>query len=100
MDAEPIASACRLVRGIEIGGETLATAIFAQTGLSGELLKLKETRAVSTGAAPSFFCHRSERARLGVTRPRLRAGSRPSRRTGEDLPETISFRRCAAEVFV
>jgi len=27
-------------------GETLATAMFAQTGLSGEFLKLKETRAL------------------------------------------------------
>jgi trimethylamine---corrinoid protein Co-methyltransferase len=52
IDAESIASAQRLVRGIEArgieerGGETLATAMFAQTGLSGEFLKLKETRAL------------------------------------------------------
>jgi trimethylamine:corrinoid methyltransferase-like protein len=46
LDAESIASAHRLVRGIEIRGETLATAMFAQTGLSGEFLKLKETRAL------------------------------------------------------
>ena len=46
IDAESIASAQRLVRGIEVGGETLATAMFAQTGLSGEFLKLKETRAL------------------------------------------------------
>lgn len=55
MDAEWIASAQRLARGIEVQGEearadlgpseTLATAMFAQTGLSGEFLKLKETRA-------------------------------------------------------
>ncbi len=53
IDAESIASAQRLARGIEVRGEvrgddvsggTLATAAFAQTGLSGEFLKLKETR--------------------------------------------------------
>ena len=46
IDAELIASAYRLVCGVEMRGETLATAIFAQTGLSGEFLKLKETRAL------------------------------------------------------
>ena len=46
MDAESIASAQRLARGIEVRGESLATAMFAQTGLSGEFLKLKETRAL------------------------------------------------------
>jgi trimethylamine---corrinoid protein Co-methyltransferase len=47
IDAESIASAYRLVRrGVETReSETLATAMFAQTGLSGEFLKLKETRA-------------------------------------------------------
>jgi len=45
IDAESIASAQRLARGIEVRGESLATAMFAQTGLSGEFLKLKETRA-------------------------------------------------------
>ncbi|MGA8153028.1 MAG: trimethylamine methyltransferase family protein [Terriglobales bacterium] len=46
MDAESIASAFRLLRGVEMRGDTLATAMFAQTGLSGEFLKLKETRAL------------------------------------------------------
>ncbi|MGD1214863.1 MAG: trimethylamine methyltransferase family protein [Terriglobales bacterium] len=56
IDAEWIASAQRLARGIEVRGEevrgddvrreSLATAMFAQTGLSGEFLKLKETRAL------------------------------------------------------
>jgi trimethylamine--corrinoid protein Co-methyltransferase len=51
IDAESIASAYRLARGIEVRGgeaysETLATAMFAQTGLSGEFLKLKETRTL------------------------------------------------------
>jgi trimethylamine--corrinoid protein Co-methyltransferase len=46
IDGESIDSAYRLARGIEVRGETLATAMFAQTGLSGEFLKLKETRAL------------------------------------------------------
>jgi trimethylamine--corrinoid protein Co-methyltransferase len=46
IDAESIASAQRLTRGVEVRAETLATAMFAQTGLSGEFLKLKETRAL------------------------------------------------------
>ncbi len=44
IDAEAIASAQRLLRGIEVRGDTLATAAFAQAGLAGEFLKLKETR--------------------------------------------------------
>ena len=48
MDAESIASAQRLVRGIGDGvaGASLATGMFAQIGLSGNFLKLKETRAL------------------------------------------------------
>jgi len=66
IDAESIASAYRLARGIEVRSdkvhgekasddeargekgprETLATAMLAQIGLSGEFLKLKETRAL------------------------------------------------------
>ncbi|HVM91634.1 MAG TPA: trimethylamine methyltransferase family protein [Terriglobales bacterium] len=46
IDAEAIASAQRLIEGIEPRTETLATAMFAQTGLSGDFLKLKETRAL------------------------------------------------------
>jgi len=61
IDAESIASAYRLARGIEVRNDevrsdevrgddvrpqTLATAMFAQTGLSGEFLQLKETRAL------------------------------------------------------
>jgi trimethylamine:corrinoid methyltransferase-like protein len=44
-------------RGIEVPRETLATDMFAQTGLSGEFLKLKETRPFSAGAASSLQCH-------------------------------------------
>ena len=44
IDAEAIASAQRVARGIS--GETLALAAFAECGLSGEFLKLKETRSL------------------------------------------------------
>jgi trimethylamine--corrinoid protein Co-methyltransferase len=46
IDAEAIASAQRLLEGIEPRGETLALNAFAQTGLHGDFLKLKETRAL------------------------------------------------------
>jgi trimethylamine--corrinoid protein Co-methyltransferase len=44
IDAEAIASAQRLIKGIEPSGETLALDTFAQTRLHGDFLKLKETR--------------------------------------------------------
>ncbi len=46
IDAEAIASAQRLIRGIEPLTEALATAMFAQTGLRGDFLKLPETRSL------------------------------------------------------
>ena len=46
IDAEAIASAQRLIRGIEPLTESLATGMFAQTGLHGDFLKLKETRSL------------------------------------------------------
>jgi trimethylamine---corrinoid protein Co-methyltransferase len=46
IDAEAIASAQRLIQGIEPRGDSLATAMFAQTGLAGDFLKLKETRSL------------------------------------------------------
>jgi trimethylamine---corrinoid protein Co-methyltransferase len=46
VDAEAIASAQRLIAGIEPRGDSLATAMFAQIGLSGDFLQLKETRAL------------------------------------------------------
>ena len=46
IDAEAIASAQRLLEGIQGRGETLATAMFAQAGLAGDFLKLKETRTL------------------------------------------------------
>jgi len=46
IDAEAIASAQRLLAGVESRGETLALTAFAQTGLHGDFLKLKETRSL------------------------------------------------------
>jgi len=46
IDAEAIASAQRLIEGMEPRTDSLAVAVFAQTGLSGDFLKLKETRAL------------------------------------------------------
>jgi trimethylamine--corrinoid protein Co-methyltransferase len=108
IDAESIASAYRLARGIEVRGgevrgekvprETLATAMFARTGLSGEFLQLKETRALfrQEQHLPSPVIDRS--ARLGASERRLRASSYPSRRTGQQVSEANSFRRRAAKV--
>jgi trimethylamine---corrinoid protein Co-methyltransferase len=46
IDAEAISSAQRLIEGIEPRTESLAVAMFAETGLHGDFLKLKETRAL------------------------------------------------------
>ena len=46
IDAEAIASAQRLIAGIEPRGDSLAVAMFSQTGLHGDFLKLKETRSL------------------------------------------------------
>jgi len=44
IDAEAIASAQRLISGVQPRTDRLALAAFAQTGLHGDFLKLKETR--------------------------------------------------------
>jgi trimethylamine--corrinoid protein Co-methyltransferase len=46
VDAEIIASAQRLIGGIQPRSTHLATHLFAEIGLSGEFLKLRETRAL------------------------------------------------------
>ena len=46
IDAEAIASAQRLLAGVEVGTDILALSMFAKIGLSGDFLKLKETRAL------------------------------------------------------
>ena len=46
IDAEAIASALRLIEGVEPRTQPLALGMFAQTGLHGDFLKLKETRSL------------------------------------------------------
>jgi len=46
IDAEAIASAQRLIEGIQPRGVSLAVDMFAQTGLNGDFLRLKDTRAL------------------------------------------------------
>src|ERR1019366_2401345 len=46
IDAEAIASAQRLIEGIDARTDSLAVTMFAQTGLTGDFLKLKETRSL------------------------------------------------------
>jgi trimethylamine---corrinoid protein Co-methyltransferase len=62
IDAEAIASAQRLRRGLETSFPSFATHMFAQIGLSGDFLKLKETRTLfrSEQHFPSPVTHRGE----------------------------------------
>jgi trimethylamine--corrinoid protein Co-methyltransferase len=99
IDAESIASAQRLMRGIEVrgdgSGETLATAMFAQTGLSGEFLKLKETRVLfrQEQYLPSAVIDRSARGSEPptdvLTRARTRVDELVSLYRKPSLPEEV-----------
>jgi trimethylamine--corrinoid protein Co-methyltransferase len=101
IDAESIASAQRLARGIEVrgddvvGGESLATGMFAQTGLSGEFLKLKETRALfrQEQYLPSAVIDRSARGSEAATdiftRARTRVDELVSAYQKPSLPEDV-----------
>jgi trimethylamine--corrinoid protein Co-methyltransferase len=95
MDAESIASAQRLVRGVEVHGESLATAMFAQTGLSGNFLKLKETRALfrQEQYLPSPVTDRSARGSEPpsdiFTRARARVDELVSSYRKPSLPEDV-----------
>ncbi len=95
IDAESIASAYRLVRGVEMRGETLATAMFAQAGLSGEFLKLKETRALfrQEQHLPSPVIDRSARGSKppsdAFSRARARVDELVSRYQKPSLPEDV-----------
>lgn len=62
IDAEAIGSAQRLRRGVETSFSSFATQAFAQIGLSGDFLKLKETRTLfrSEQHFPSAVTHRGE----------------------------------------
>jgi len=96
IDAESIASACRLARGIEVrSDDTLATAMFAQTGLSGEFLKLKETRALFRREQylPSALIDRSARGSEPpndlLTRARTRVAELVTKYQKPTLPEEV-----------
>ncbi len=123
IDAESIASAYRLARGIEVRSnevrsnevrdevrgdafgddargekiprETLATAMFAQIGHSGEFLKLKETRALfrQEQHLPSPVIDRSARgsepARDVFTRARTRVDELVSKYRKPSLSEDV-----------
>ncbi|MGB9204118.1 MAG: trimethylamine methyltransferase family protein [Terriglobales bacterium] len=95
MDAESIASAQRLVRGVEVRGESLATAMFAQTGLSGNFLTLKETRALfrREQCLPSPVTDRSARGSEPpsdiFTRARARVDELVSSYRKPSLPEDV-----------
>jgi trimethylamine---corrinoid protein Co-methyltransferase len=74
VDAEAIASAQRLLQGIEPRGDSLALGVFAQIGLNGDFLKLKETRALfrSEQHFPSTIIQRGEDAPDILARARER----------------------------
>jgi len=105
IDAESIASAYRLARGIEVSAadvrshdarsQTLATAMFAQTGLSGEFLQLKETRTLfrQEQHLPSPVIDRSARGSEPpsdvFTRARTRVDDLLSKYRKPALPEEV-----------
>jgi len=95
IDAESIASAFRLLGGVEMRGKTLATAMFAQTGLSGEFLKLKETRALfrQEQHLPSPVIDRTARGSElpsdAFTRARARVDELVSMYQKPSLPEDV-----------
>lgn len=62
IDAEGIASAQRLCRGFETSFPKFATHMFAEIGLSGDFLKLKETRTLfrTEQHFPTSVTHRGE----------------------------------------
>ena len=78
IDAEAIASAQRLISGIVPRGDSLATGAFAQIGLSGEFLKLKETRALfrQEQQMPSDVIDRASRTEEPATDTFARARAR------------------------
>ena len=95
MDAESIASAQRLVRGVEVRGDEPGHRMFAQTGLSGNFLKLKETRALfrQEQYLPSPVTDRSARGSEPpsdiFTRARARVDELVSSYRKPSLPEDV-----------
>ena len=102
IDAEAIASAQRLIEGIEPRAESLAVAMFAQTGLRGDFLSLKETRALFRQEQhfPSAVIDRGASGVvsdiLGRTRERVEALVTDYRRP-EIFPELEQELLCFAE---
>jgi len=107
IDAEAIANAQRLIAGIEPRGEKLALDTFAQTGLHGDFLKLKETRLLFRKEQhfPSAVTDRSgdANAREILARARARVNElvsgyqRPQIMTQcEDAMLNIAFREAGA----
>jgi trimethylamine--corrinoid protein Co-methyltransferase len=80
IDAEAIASAHRLIEGIQPRGISLAVDRFAQTGLQGDFLKLKETPTLPQRAALSLSSHRPRTSISGRNHSRHSAACAPSRR--------------------
>jgi trimethylamine--corrinoid protein Co-methyltransferase len=95
IDAEAIASAQRLVAGIVPRGDSLATAAFAQIGLSGEFLKLKETRALfrQEQHMPSEVIDRGSRTEMAATdtfaRARVRVEELVARYVAPQIDESV-----------
>jgi trimethylamine--corrinoid protein Co-methyltransferase len=95
IDAEAIASAQRLLIGIEGHGQTLALEAFAEIGHSGEFLKLKETRALfrREQQMPSDVIDRGSRTDLArtdtFTRARARVEELLAGYDKPDLPEPL-----------
>jgi trimethylamine--corrinoid protein Co-methyltransferase len=100
LDAEAIASAQRLLAGINIQDGALALGSFAQTGLEGDFLKLRETRdlfrkeqylpseAIDRGSLQAWQSAGSPEA---FTRARLHADSLVEQYRKPDLPaETLT----------
>ncbi len=95
LDAEAIATAQRLLGGITIPTSSLALDSFAQTGLEGEFLKLRETRDLfrKEQSLPSDVIDRGSLQAWQVmgspeafTRARLRADSLVEQYRKPDLP--------------
>ena len=88
IDAEAIASAQRLLQGIEARSDSLALFMFAQTGLHGDFLKLKQTRALFRCEQhfPSSVIQRGEEVPDILSRARTRVEELLSAYSRPDFP--------------
>jgi len=99
IDAEAIASAVRLRRGVEVGYPSFATHMFARAGPQGDFLKLKETRTLfrTEQHFPSAVIHRGEIPEGTppgdtFTRARTRVRELLSLYSGPDMPGATEAR--------